>query len=73
MQTEPHAAAPLLQMTGISKSFPGVKALENVNFAVGAAEIHAFLGSLKGEIPAAYIVRPALPESGRDTPKADQG
>ena len=36
-------------------------------------EIHAFLGSLKGEIPAAYIVRPALPESGRDTPKADQG
>ena len=44
MQTDPHAAAPLLQMTGISKSFPGVKALENVNFAVGAAEIHAFLG-----------------------------
>ncbi|MFT3674048.1 sugar ABC transporter ATP-binding protein [Aestuariivirga sp.] len=44
MQTEPHAAAPLLQMTGISKSFPGVKALENVNFAVGPAEIHAFLG-----------------------------
>ena len=31
-------------MTGISKSFPGVKALENVDFAVGAAEIHAFLG-----------------------------
>jgi len=31
-------------MSGISKSFPGVKALENVDFAVGAAEIHAFLG-----------------------------
>jgi inositol transport system ATP-binding protein len=31
-------------MTGISKSFPGVKALESVNFEVGAAEIHAFLG-----------------------------
>jgi inositol transport system ATP-binding protein len=31
-------------MTGISKSFPGVKALENVDFFVGAAEIHAFLG-----------------------------
>ena len=31
-------------MTGISKSFPGVKALENVDFTVGSAEIHAFLG-----------------------------
>ena len=31
-------------MTGISKSFPGVKALENVDFEVGEAEIHAFLG-----------------------------
>ena len=35
---------PLLRMTGISKSFPGVKALENVDFEVGEAEIHAFLG-----------------------------
>ena len=46
--TEPVASGPLLQpllqMTGISKSFPGVKALEAVNFAVGEAEIHAFLG-----------------------------
>jgi inositol transport system ATP-binding protein len=35
---------PLLRMTGISKSFPGVKALEAVDFIVDAAEIHAFLG-----------------------------
>jgi inositol transport system ATP-binding protein len=35
---------PLLRMTGISKSFPGVKALEDVDFAVGRAEIHACLG-----------------------------
>jgi inositol transport system ATP-binding protein len=34
----------LLRMTGISKSFPGVRALESVDFEVGAAEIHAFLG-----------------------------
>jgi len=34
----------LLQMTGISKSFPGVHALESVDFAVGEAEIHAFIG-----------------------------
>ncbi|MFO1123507.1 MAG: sugar ABC transporter ATP-binding protein [Hyphomicrobiales bacterium] len=31
-------------MQGISKSFPGVRALESVDFEVGAAEIHAFLG-----------------------------
>ena len=34
----------LLWMTGISKSFPGVRALDSVELAVGAAEIHAFLG-----------------------------
>ena len=34
----------LLRMEGISKSFPGVRALESVDFEVGAAEIHAFLG-----------------------------
>ena len=40
----PPAPQPLLRMTGISKSFPGVKALESVNFEVDSAEIHAFLG-----------------------------
>ena len=35
---------PLLRMTGISKSFPGVRALDSVDFEVGEAEIHAFLG-----------------------------
>ncbi len=35
---------PLLRMTGISKSFPGVKALAQVNFEVAEAEVHAFLG-----------------------------
>jgi len=33
------------------------------------SEIMAFLGSLTGPIPAEYIARPALPESGPDTPK----
>lgn len=36
--------APLLRMRGISKSFPGVRALDSVDFDVDAAEIHAFLG-----------------------------
>ena len=35
---------PLLSMRGISKTFPGVRALQEVDFEVGAAEIHAFLG-----------------------------
>ena len=34
----------LLRMSGISKSFPGVRALDSVKLEVGAAEIHAFLG-----------------------------
>jgi len=34
----------LLRMVGISKSFPGVKALESVDFTVIEGEIHAFLG-----------------------------
>ena len=34
----------ILEMRGISKSFPGVKALRNVNLTVEAGEIHAICG-----------------------------
>ncbi len=34
----------LLEMKGICKSFPGVKALQNVDFNLKAGEIHALLG-----------------------------
>src|ERR1700709_2337918 len=34
----------LLEMRGIGKIFPGVKALQSVNFTVRAGEIHALLG-----------------------------
>ena len=34
----------ILEMRGISKSFPGVKALRNVNLAVQPGEIHAICG-----------------------------
>ncbi len=35
---------PLLRMAGISKRFPGVRALDNVDFEVAPGEIHALLG-----------------------------
>jgi ABC-type sugar transport system ATPase subunit len=34
----------LLELEGISKQFPGVRALEEVHFAVAAGEIHALVG-----------------------------
>ena len=38
------AGTPLLEMRGISKSFPGVKALINVGLTASAGEIHALMG-----------------------------
>jgi simple sugar transport system ATP-binding protein len=36
--------APILKMSGISKTFPGVKALSKVNFQLRKGEIHALMG-----------------------------
>jgi putative multiple sugar transport system ATP-binding protein len=36
--------APILEMKNISKEFPGVKALKNVNFQVAQGEIHCLVG-----------------------------
>ena len=38
------AGPPLLEMRGISKTFPGVKALINVGLTASAGEIHALMG-----------------------------
>ena len=37
-------AAPVLQVRGACKSFPGVRALDGVDFTVRAGEIHALMG-----------------------------
>jgi ribose transport system ATP-binding protein len=38
------SAPPLLELNGIAKAFPGVKALEDVSFAVWPGEVHMLLG-----------------------------
>ena len=38
------AAEPLLQMRGIVKTFPGVRALDGVDLDVRAGEVHCLLG-----------------------------
>ena len=35
---------PILEMRGITKTFPGVRALSNVNLSVMPGEIHALVG-----------------------------
>lgn len=44
MSDAPAAAAPLVSFKGISKSFGPVQALKDVNFDLGAGEVHALLG-----------------------------
>jgi galactofuranose transport system ATP-binding protein len=40
----PDSENPIVEMTGIDKSFPGVHALQNVDFSVAKGEIHALVG-----------------------------
>src|SRR5512134_3046982 len=37
-------ATPILEMKNITKTFPGVKALDNVSFSVAVDEIHCLVG-----------------------------
>ena len=35
----------ILEMRGITKAFPGVKALDNVDFSVRRGEVHCLIGA----------------------------
>ena len=39
-----HEAPPRLRLVGVSKSFPGVRANDNVNLSIRPGETHALLG-----------------------------
>src|ERR1700682_1696939 len=41
---EPAARAPILSLSGLSKSFPGVRALHNVSLTLRAGEVTALIG-----------------------------
>jgi ribose transport system ATP-binding protein len=44
MSGDGQAAAPLFELRGISKQFPGVRALDDVSFEIRAGETHMLLG-----------------------------
>ena len=44
LATSPPPTTPLLELRGISKSFPGVKALQNVQLSARAGQVHALMG-----------------------------
>ena len=60
----------ILEMKNITKEFPGVKALDNVNLVVERGEIHALIGengagksTLMAPIPAKSIITASFANS----------
>jgi ABC-type sugar transport system ATPase subunit len=44
LSQSPATADEALAMVGVTKTFPGVRALEDVSFSVRAGEVHALIG-----------------------------
>lgn len=44
MDKKPNTEIPIIQMKNISKSFPGVRALDNVSLTIQRGEVHTLLG-----------------------------
>ncbi len=44
LSTRAQRVAPMLELRGVSKTFPGVKALDNVSFPIWGGEIHMLCG-----------------------------
>ena len=42
--SSPESTPPLLEMRGISKTFPGVRALDNVRLSVHPGQVHSLMG-----------------------------
>ena len=56
--------AALLEMRGITKVFPGVRALDNVTLTVEAGEIHAICGENGAVESTLMTVRSGIPPHG---------
>ncbi len=68
-------STPRIELLGVSKTFPGVRALEKVDLRLNAGEVHALLGENgAGKSTLIKIMTGALrPRRGRDPPRRPPG